>query len=83
MFAETCTGDCYVDWVLGSPSNYDNAYFEVASVKVFGSGQDTTILMSDGPRQSYSTSFWMTALIALVATAAVELSPFVLRHMRV
>ncbi len=38
------------------PSNYDNAYFEVSSVKVFGSGQDTTILQNDGPRQTGATS---------------------------
>ncbi|KLO11798.1 hypothetical protein SCHPADRAFT_905736 [Schizopora paradoxa] len=82
VFAETCTGDCYVDWVLGSPSNFDNAYFEVASVKVFGSGQDTTILMNDSPRQ-VSATLWATALVALAATTALHFSPSMLRHLRI
>ncbi|KAH9987105.1 concanavalin A-like lectin/glucanase domain-containing protein [Russula vinacea] len=29
VFAQTCSGICYNDYVIGSPSNYDNAYFEV------------------------------------------------------
>ena len=36
VFSETCSGICYNDYVIGSPSNYDNAYFEVRSVRVFG-----------------------------------------------
>jgi len=36
VFAETCTGRCYNDWVIGPPSNYDNAYFEIQHVRVFG-----------------------------------------------
>ncbi|KAI0275928.1 hypothetical protein BGY98DRAFT_1090403 [Russula aff. rugulosa BPL654] len=36
VFAQTCSGICYNDYVIGSPSNYDNAYFEVRSVRVFG-----------------------------------------------
>jgi len=35
VFAETCTGTCYNDWVIGSPSNYDNAYFEIKSINTF------------------------------------------------
>lgn len=41
VFAETCPGDCYIDWVTGPSSNYDNAYFEVRSVKIYGSGPIT------------------------------------------
>ena len=36
MFAEVCSGICYNDSVIGSPSNYNNAYFEVQSVRVSG-----------------------------------------------
>jgi len=36
IFAQTCSGICYNDYVIGSPSNYNNAYFEVRSVRVFG-----------------------------------------------
>ncbi|KAF8269396.1 glycoside hydrolase family 16 protein [Lactarius quietus] len=36
IFEQTCSGVCYDDYVLGSGSNYDNAYFEVQSVRVFG-----------------------------------------------
>jgi hypothetical protein len=36
IFNETCSGICYNDFVIGPPSNYDNAYFEVRSVRVFG-----------------------------------------------
>ncbi|KAF9465463.1 concanavalin A-like lectin/glucanase domain-containing protein [Collybia nuda] len=38
IFNQTCTGVCYNDYVLGNGSNYATAYFEVASVKVFGTG---------------------------------------------
>lgn len=35
IFAETCPGTCYPDNVVGNGSNYANAYFEIASVRVF------------------------------------------------
>jgi hypothetical protein len=35
IFAETCTGSCYKDHVVGNGSNYAQAYFEIASVRVF------------------------------------------------
>ena len=43
VFAQTCPGNCYIDWVTGPPSNYDNAYFEIKSIKIFGSGENTVI----------------------------------------
>ncbi|KAH8986490.1 concanavalin A-like lectin/glucanase domain-containing protein [Lactarius akahatsu] len=36
IFPQTCSGSCYNDFVIGPPRNYDNAYFEVRSVRVFG-----------------------------------------------
>ncbi|KAH9171666.1 concanavalin A-like lectin/glucanase domain-containing protein [Lactarius sanguifluus] len=35
IFPQTCSGSCYNDFVIGPPSNYDNAYFEVRSVRMF------------------------------------------------
>lgn len=43
VFAQTCSGICYNDYVIGSPSNYDNAYFEVRSVRVFGTSSAVDI----------------------------------------
>ena len=74
MFAETCPGDCYVDWVAGSPSNFDNAYFEVRSVKVFGSGAegiDSVIQASAAvPHASFSLSSLAVALTAAAGAIA-------------
>ncbi|KIM42972.1 glycoside hydrolase family 16 protein [Hebeloma cylindrosporum] len=35
VFGETCRGSCYKDHVVGNGSNYAQAYFEIASVRVF------------------------------------------------
>jgi len=35
-FLQTCNGTCYNDFVIGPPSGYDNAYFEVQHLRVFG-----------------------------------------------
>ena len=43
IFAQTCSGTCYNDFVIGPPSNYDNAYFEVRSVRVFGTSSAVDI----------------------------------------
>ncbi|KAH7919467.1 glycoside hydrolase family 16 protein [Leucogyrophana mollusca] len=44
IFNETCTGVCYNDYVIGPPSGYDNAYFEIGYVRVFSTpGSNTTI----------------------------------------
>ncbi|KAI0049424.1 glycoside hydrolase family 16 protein [Auriscalpium vulgare] len=42
-FAQTCTGVCYQNYVIGPPSTYDNAYFEVQSVRVFGTSSKVDI----------------------------------------
>ncbi|KAI0062967.1 glycoside hydrolase family 16 protein [Artomyces pyxidatus] len=41
-FAQTCTGVCYNDYVIGPPSGYNNAYFEVSSVRVFTAADNST-----------------------------------------
>lgn len=37
IFAQTCQGSCYNNFVIGPPSNYNNAYFEVQYLQVFSS----------------------------------------------
>jgi len=44
VFSETCPGVCYDDWVLGTPSNYDTAYFEVQYVRVYGQTGELTVI---------------------------------------
>lgn len=58
MFAQTCSGSCYSDYVIGSPTNYDNAYFEVQHVRVYG-GNDTVLPPSEqGAASSLRPSLW-------------------------
>jgi hypothetical protein len=64
VFAETCNGTCYNDWVIGSPSNYNNAYFEIQHVRVYGTG-DVLENTSSGPnRFSVSVSPMVAGLAA-------------------
>ncbi|KIK06242.1 glycoside hydrolase family 16 protein [Laccaria amethystina LaAM-08-1] len=44
IFAETCPGTCYNDYVVGNGSNYATAYFEIASVNVFSETGTNTIV---------------------------------------
>lgn len=44
IFNETCTGVCYNDYVIGPPSGYDNAYFEIGYVRVFSAGNTSTVV---------------------------------------
>ena len=65
MFAETCTGDCYVDWVLGSPSNFDNAYFEVQHVRVYGSNNTIVPPSEQGAASAIRPSLWQMFKLVL------------------
>lgn len=38
---------CYNDYVVGNGSNYNNAYFEVASVRVFSKQGTNTIVQGN------------------------------------
>ncbi|KZT11783.1 glycoside hydrolase family 16 protein [Laetiporus sulphureus 93-53] len=70
IFAETCSGVCYDDWVIGTPSNYDNAYFEVSYVRVYGEqGEDTVI---SGAQRS--TLFRPAAIATLLLGTAMILA---------
>lgn len=72
VFNETCTGDCYQTWVLGPPSNYDNAYFEISYVRIFSAqGQNTVVAASSAKALSGIMNMW-----ALVVALAVICSVF-------
>jgi hypothetical protein len=72
VFNETCTGDCYQTWVLGPPSNYDNAYFEISYVRIFSAqGQNTVVAASSAKALSGVMNMW-----ALVVALAVICSVF-------
>jgi len=70
VFNETCTGVCYNDFVIGSPSNYDQAYFEVSYVKVFGNGSSSTSSSNGAASTTATVGFGWTLLGALGAAVA-------------
>ncbi|KAN0087663.1 glycoside hydrolase family 16 protein [Tylopilus felleus] len=56
-FAQTCSGICYNDYVIGSPSVYDNAYFEIGYLRVFSAaGSNTVVSPSTSGSAPASTS---------------------------
>jgi hypothetical protein len=63
-FLETCSGLCYDDWVLGSPSNFDTAYFEVQSVRVYGVPGQLTVISSATRRRSADRAAWFLLVAA-------------------
>lgn len=72
VFAETCTGTCYDDYVIGTPSIYDNAYFDIASVRVYGAnGKNTTTTESSSGALPTLRTWKASAGIVLLATAFV------------
>ncbi|KAI9064601.1 glycoside hydrolase family 16 protein [Trametes sanguinea] len=73
VFFETCTGVCYDDWVLGDPSHYDTAYFEVSYVRVYGKPGELTVLQGSSGRRSAEmqtvAALFLFALSSLFAFA--------------
>ena len=70
IFQETCTGVCYDDWVL-TPSNYDNAYFEVQYVRVYGTPGELTVIASGGGRSAdIAAAFTVLASVAVAVMLA-------------
>ena len=64
VFYQTCSGVCYNDYVLGDPSHYDTAYFEVSYVRVYGQPGELTVLQpSTGPRSADARSVGTIALV--------------------
>lgn len=67
IFQQTCTGICYDDWVLGPPSNFDQAYFEVQYVRVYGTPGELTVITSGGVRSADIVAVFTVLLSAAVA----------------
>ncbi|KAF9241083.1 glycoside hydrolase family 16 protein [Melanogaster broomeanus] len=60
IFNQTCTGVCYNDYVIGPPSGYDNAYFEIGYVRVLSSasGSSPSGSSANGIRTAFVTSLF-------------------------
>jgi len=71
VFAQTCSGTCYNDFVIGPPSGYDNAYFEVQSVRVFGTSSSVDIPES-GSAFSVRTRVWDAVVGFLVGAFLIQ-----------
>ncbi|KAG6853287.1 hypothetical protein C0991_005459 [Blastosporella zonata] len=56
IFAETCSGVCYTDYVVGNGSNYATAYFEVSSVRVYSSNGTNNIISANGTSSIITTT---------------------------
>ncbi|KAJ3513322.1 hypothetical protein NMY22_g15074 [Coprinellus aureogranulatus] len=79
VFNQTCPGQCYADWVVGDPSSkYNNAYFEIGSVKVFAAfppsnssvSSPTSTTTSDQPRATNASQGLKADLVAATMFAA-------------
>ncbi|KAF9019941.1 glycoside hydrolase family 16 protein [Hymenopellis radicata] len=68
-FAETCTGTCYTDYVIGDASNYDNAYFDVDFVRVFSKSGTNTVVSDNSSTPSLAAS-WKSRVAALLGAGA-------------
>ena len=66
IFQQTCSGICYEDFVLGPPSYYDTAYFEVSYVRVYGLPGELTVIGSGAPR-SADIAGVLSLLVGVVA----------------
>ncbi|KAJ7205979.1 glycoside hydrolase family 16 protein [Mycena pura] len=72
VFAQTCSGICYEDYVVGNGSAYDNAYFDVASVRVYSLSGTNTIVAGSGAWMLAPSRVWGAVALgsAFVAFAA-------------
>jgi len=64
-FYQTCTGVCYQDWVLGDPSNFDDAYFEVQHVRVYGQPGELTVISGASRATAASAIALLITLLGL------------------
>jgi len=69
VFAQTCTGTCYNDYVIGPPSTYDNAYFEIKSIRAY---HDPSV-KSNGVARGTSLSFGCVLAMAALVWAVIAL----------
>ncbi|KIY52369.1 glycoside hydrolase family 16 protein [Fistulina hepatica ATCC 64428] len=61
IFAETCSGTCYDDYVVGDGSTYGNAYFDISYVRVYGANGTDTLTSSSIPASR--PDGWMSAVL--------------------
>ncbi|TRM56939.1 glycoside hydrolase family 16 protein [Schizophyllum amplum] len=72
VFAETCTGYCYEDYVVGDGSAYNNAYFDIASVRVYGASGTNVVVGGDSaaaPNAEWGLGSLLTAAGLLLGVA--------------
>jgi hypothetical protein len=65
VFAQTCSGICYDDYVVGNGSAYNNAYFDVASVRVYSVAGTNTIVKGSSALL-FRASPWVAAALSAV-----------------
>ncbi|KAN0081221.1 glycoside hydrolase family 16 protein [Tylopilus felleus] len=63
-FSSNCTGVCYNDYVLGDPSVYDDAYFEISYVRVF-SAEGTNTVISPSASAGIGVRWSLTYILAV------------------
>ena len=64
---------CYDDFVIGAPSNYDDAYFEVKYVRVYGVPGEDTVISAAPPRVPALASSAILAALGLLVGAVLAL----------
>jgi len=66
IFPETCSGNCYTNYVVGNGVNYATAYFEVQYVRVYGNS--SSVASSASPRHHTAQGGLLATGIAVGAT---------------
>lgn len=66
VFSQTCDGFCYQDYVLGDPSRYTDAFFEVQYVQVYGLAHEDTVVESSAAPALFGATGWCAVLVGAV-----------------
>ncbi|EEB90837.1 hypothetical protein MPER_10907 [Moniliophthora perniciosa FA553] len=66
VFSQTCSGRCYNDYVIGSPSTYDNAFFDIASIRVYSETGKNTVVKATNDSRSWAVPRASWALLISV-----------------
>ncbi|KAG9007178.1 hypothetical protein FRB94_014561 [Tulasnella sp. JGI-2019a] len=76
VFASTCSGTCYTDYVVGTGANYATAYFEVQYVRIYGTSSAVVVSSSSSKsgamaavRSGSWTQMGLSAALVILATA--------------
>ncbi|KAG9003572.1 hypothetical protein FRB93_010990 [Tulasnella sp. JGI-2019a] len=75
VFASTCSGTCYTDYVVGTGANYATAYFEVQYVRIYGTSSAVVVSSSSSKsgamaavRSGSWTQMGLSAALVILAT---------------